>query len=80
MKSPNVYLPLAAAILTPALVVPAAAQQQVTFKGMFQGNDTVSPGPFPPQQCSVQPPRELAPTWVNAHSPRNSRERGVATA
>jgi hypothetical protein len=33
-------------ILTAALAVPAAAQQ-VPFKGTFQGNDTVSPGPSP---------------------------------
>jgi hypothetical protein len=43
----NIYLPMAAMILTAALVVPAAAQQQVPLKGTFQGNDTVSPGPSP---------------------------------
>jgi hypothetical protein len=37
---------IAAMILTAALAVPAAAQQ-VPFKGTFQGNDTVSPGPSP---------------------------------
>ena len=36
----NVYLPMAAMILTAALAVPAAAQQQVPFKGTMQGNDT----------------------------------------
>ena len=35
----NVYLPMAAMILTAALAVPAAAQQQVPFKGALQGND-----------------------------------------
>ena len=38
----NIYLPMAAMILTAALAVPAAAQQQVPFKGTFQGNDTVT--------------------------------------
>lgn len=39
----NVYLPMAAMMLLAALVIPAAAQQQVPFKGTFQGNDTVTP-------------------------------------
>ena len=39
----NIYLPMAAMILTAALAVPAAAQNQVPFKGTFQGNDTVAP-------------------------------------
>ena len=38
----DIYLPMAAMILTAALVVPAAAQNQVPFKGAFQGNDTDS--------------------------------------
>jgi hypothetical protein len=38
----NIYLPLAALILA-ALAIPAAAQQQVPFKGTFQGHDTVTP-------------------------------------
>src|SRR5690349_15611557 len=38
----NIYLPMAAMILTVALALPAAAQTQVPFKGTFQGNDTVS--------------------------------------
>jgi hypothetical protein len=42
MKIPNIYLPMAALILA-ALAIPAAAQQQVPFKGTFQGNDTVTP-------------------------------------
>lgn len=33
---------MAAMILTAALAIPAAAQQQVPFKGTFQGNDTVT--------------------------------------
>ena len=38
----NLYLPMAALILA-ALAIPAAAQQQVPFKGTFQGNDAVNP-------------------------------------
>jgi hypothetical protein len=43
----NVYLPMAAMILTAALAVAAAAQKQVPFKGTFQGqdaHDTLPPG------------------------------------
>jgi hypothetical protein len=36
----NIYLPMAAMILTAALAVPAAAQKQVPFKGAMQGHDT----------------------------------------
>ena len=36
----NIYLPMAAMILTAALAVPAAAQNQVPFKGAMQGHDT----------------------------------------
>ena|SRR5947207_1828713 len=36
----NIYLPMAALILTAALAVPAAAQKQVPFKGALQGDDT----------------------------------------
>jgi EamA domain-containing membrane protein RarD len=36
----NIYLPMAAIILTAALAVPAAAQQQVPFMGAMQGHDT----------------------------------------
>ena len=39
----NIYLPMAAMILTAALAIPAAAQTQVPFKGTFQGNDTTIP-------------------------------------
>ena len=43
----NVYLTMAAMILTAAIAVTAAAQNQVPLKGTFEGNDTVSPGPSP---------------------------------
>ena len=43
----NLYLPMAAMILTAALAVPAAAKNQVPFKGALQGNDSDSPGPSP---------------------------------
>jgi hypothetical protein len=43
----NVYLSMAALILTAALAVPAAAQNQVPFKGAMQGDDTDAPGPSP---------------------------------
>lgn len=36
----NLCLPIAAIILTAALAIPAAAQQQVPFKGAMQGHDT----------------------------------------
>ena len=39
----KIYAPMAAMILTTALALPAAAQQQVPLKGTFQGKDTVSP-------------------------------------
>ncbi len=37
----KICLPMA--ILTAALAIPAAAQEQVPFKGTFQGTDTVTP-------------------------------------
>ena len=46
----NIYVPMAAMILTAALAVPAAAKDQVPFKGTMQGPDTdtcFSPGPPP---------------------------------
>ena len=43
----QIYLPMAALILTAALAAPAAAQQQVPFKGAMQGNDVDTPGPSP---------------------------------
>ena len=36
----NIYLSMAAMILTAVLAVPAAAQHQVPFKGAMQGHDT----------------------------------------
>ena len=39
----RMYRPMAGMILTAALVLPAAAQQQVPFKGTFQGVDTPAP-------------------------------------
>ena len=42
MKRANIYLPIAGMILTAALAMPAAAQQEVPFKGTFQGNDAVN--------------------------------------
>jgi len=39
----RIYLPMAAMILTAALAIPAAAQQQVPFKGTFQGKDAINP-------------------------------------
>jgi hypothetical protein len=35
----NIYLPMAAMILTAAFAIPAAAQKQVPFKGTMQGLD-----------------------------------------
>ena len=43
----NVYLPMAAIVLTAALAVSAAAQNQVPFKGAMQGHDSDTPGPSP---------------------------------
>ena len=43
MNRANIYLPITAMILTAALAIPAAAQQQVPFMGTFQGSDTVTP-------------------------------------
>ena len=43
MKRANMCLPMAAMILTAVLALPAAAQQEVPFKGTFQGSDTVTP-------------------------------------
>jgi hypothetical protein len=39
-KRSNIYLPMAAMILTAALAMTAVAQKQVPFKGAMQGNDT----------------------------------------
>lgn len=43
----NIYLPVAAMILTMAFAVPAAAQKQLPFKGAMQGNNVDTPGPSP---------------------------------
>lgn len=50
----TIYLPMAAMLLTAALAVPAAAQNQVPFKGSIQGHeiDTPQGGP-PPTTLSV---------------------------
>jgi hypothetical protein len=42
MKRPHIYLPMAALILA-ALAIPAAAQPQLPFKGVYKGNDAVNP-------------------------------------
>ena len=47
MTRSNIYLPIAAMIVTTALAIPATAQKQVPFKGSFQGQDvhnTLPPG------------------------------------
>src|ERR1700741_4735306 len=44
----NVYLPMAAMILTAALVVPAAAQKQGPFQGTIQAHETDKPQGGPP--------------------------------
>src|SRR5262245_7313126 len=43
MTRTRIYLPMAALIVTAALALPAPAQQQVPFKGTFQGSDAVTP-------------------------------------
>jgi hypothetical protein len=43
----KIYLPMAGMILTAALAVPAAAQQQVLFMGVLQGVDHEAAGPSP---------------------------------
>lgn len=48
MTKPRFYLPIAALILTATLVVPAAAQNQVPFKGSLQGHETDTPEGGPP--------------------------------
>jgi hypothetical protein len=40
--SSKIYLPMAAIIVTAALAIPAAAQTQVPFKGVFNGKDAVN--------------------------------------
>lgn len=48
MTKPRFYLPIAALILTATLAVPAAAQNQVPFKGSLQGRETDTPQGGPP--------------------------------
>jgi hypothetical protein len=43
MTTTRIYLPMAALIVTSTLALPASAQQQVPFKGTFQGSDAVTP-------------------------------------
>ena len=69
----SIYLPMAAMILTAALAVTAAAQNQVPFKGKFQGNDTVSPGPSPTTALLRTTATGTGGHWVNSHSLRNLR-------
>jgi len=44
----NIFLAVAAMLLTAALAVPAAAQKQVPFKGSLQGHETGTPEGGPP--------------------------------
>jgi hypothetical protein len=66
MKRPNIYVPMAALILTAALAVPSAALQQVPFKGAFQGQDC-----FPIQNtgCSAvnSPAIDTSGTGIGTH-------------
>ena len=48
MQSKSVNLLIAAFILTAALAVPAAALNQVPFKGSIQGHETDTPEGGPP--------------------------------
>ena len=47
MKKRNIYLPLAAMILTAAIAIPVAAQNLVPFKGALQGTDKDGAFNFP---------------------------------
>lgn len=44
----SIYLPMAAMLLTAALGVPAAAENQVPFKGSIQGHEIETPQGGPP--------------------------------
>jgi hypothetical protein len=44
----NIYMPMAAMILTTALAVAAAAEKQVPFKGSMQGHEIDTPQGGPP--------------------------------
>jgi hypothetical protein len=80
----NIYLPMAAMILTAALAVPAAAQQQVPFKGTLQGHDTDSN--FSPPYVTVTTSGmgigthvgQFSFTLVNTVNLGNSTETGTA--
>jgi hypothetical protein len=48
MMRSRVYLSIAALLLTAVLVVPAVAQNQVPFKGSFQGHEIDTPEGGPP--------------------------------
>ena len=39
----KIYMPMAAMMMTAALALPAVAQTQVPFKGVFNGKDAVAP-------------------------------------
>jgi len=52
IKRSNIYLPMTVLILA-AFAIPAAAQNQVSFKGTFQGNDTELPGSCPTTLCTT---------------------------
>jgi hypothetical protein len=43
----NIYLPMAATIMTATLALAAAVEKQVPFKGAMQAHDTDAPGPSP---------------------------------
>jgi hypothetical protein len=43
MKTTTMYLPMAAMLFTAALVLPAAAQNYVPFKGSMQGHEMDTP-------------------------------------
>jgi hypothetical protein len=60
----NIHLPIAAMILTAALGTPAAAQQQVPFKGTFQGKDSVNP---PMTTCATAPSICTSGTGIGTH-------------
>jgi hypothetical protein len=49
----DIYLLMAAMILTAALATPAAAQKQIPFKGTFQGTDTTNETATPPTIASA---------------------------
>jgi len=53
MMRSRIYLSIAALILTAVLVVPATAQNQVPFKGSFQGQETDTPQGSPPTTLNI---------------------------